>query len=58
MQIAFVPASSANVPKDYSSEVNVNGEKYHIYATSYLCLGKEEFRRRYFAKLIEVSTNL
>ena len=55
-QIAFAPSSNTNLPKDYSSEVKINGKDYKIYATSYLCLGKEEFMRRYYAELVRVNT--
>ncbi|XP_066910667.1 ectonucleoside triphosphate diphosphohydrolase 3-like [Clytia hemisphaerica] len=52
LQIAFAPASGTNLPAAYSSEVDINGGNYKIYATSYLCLGKEEFMRRYYAELV------
>ena len=54
-QIAFAPSSNTNLPNEYSSEVSINGENYKIYATSYLCLGKEEYMRRYYAELVRVS---
>ena len=56
LQIAFEPHSSNNsIPSNYSEEVTVNGKKYNIYAHSYMCMGRDEFGRRYYAKLAVVS---
>ena len=56
LQIAFEPRTSSNpIPSNYSEEVTVNGQKYNIYAHSYMCMGRDEFGRRYYAKLAVVS---
>lgn len=52
LQIAFEPSSSSNlIPSNYSEEVSINGKNYKIYVHSYLCMGRTEFGRRFYAKL-------
>ncbi|XP_066936720.1 ectonucleoside triphosphate diphosphohydrolase 1-like [Clytia hemisphaerica] len=51
LQVAFEPHSSNSIPSNYSEEVSLNGKSYKIYAHSYMCLGRDEFGRRYYAKL-------
>ena len=56
LQIAFEPHSSnKSIQANYSEEVTVNGQKFNIYAHSYMCMGRDEFGRRYYAKLAVVS---
>lgn len=57
MQIAFEP-SNQTIPSSYSEEVILKNKKHLIYAQSYLCLGKSEFVRRYYAALTKVRLNL
>lgn len=59
LQIAFEPNPSDNpIPSNYSKEVSINGKAYNIYAHSYLCMGRNEFGRRYYAKLTAVSKKI
>lgn len=51
-QITFTSSKAAQ----HSSKLKLYGTKYQLYTHSYLCYGKKEAERRFYAQLVKVST--
>ncbi|XP_013419262.1 ectonucleoside triphosphate diphosphohydrolase 8 [Lingula anatina] len=52
-QLSFVPAHPDQLPRNYTSDIVIYGEKYDLYSNSFLCYGKVEAERQMRAVLVE-----
>ncbi|XP_065661034.1 ectonucleoside triphosphate diphosphohydrolase 1 isoform X2 [Hydra vulgaris] len=56
VQLAFEPQSSETfLPSSHTENVVLKKKSYNLYVYSFLCFGKDEFRRRYIARIIKKS---
>ncbi|XP_078589430.1 ectonucleoside triphosphate diphosphohydrolase 2-like isoform X1 [Branchiostoma floridae x Branchiostoma japonicum] len=51
-QITFVPPSGVTIPLEDATLLRIYGVDYHVYAHSFLCYGRVEVERRFFANLV------
>ncbi|KAI8486470.1 Ectonucleoside triphosphate diphosphohydrolase 3 [Branchiostoma belcheri] len=54
-QITFVPPSDVTIPLEDATLLRLYGVDYHVYAHSFLCYGRVEAERRFFANLVVAS---